>query len=126
MLTSKVDLSATQGDTWTRVIPLERLAADGRTRSPLPPQDIAELGRRFTVLRFELAGGGLVLTSQAGEVAFDPSLGGLVLRASASKMRGLKTGKYRIHVTEPRPGHPQGDLEWTLCAGRLTVATPGV
>lgn len=130
MITSRVDLTATRGDTWIRTIPLY-VATGPTTRRPATPEEIAALAVRFTRIRLRVKQDAdaaevlLDLTSAAGELRLDPAAGGLAIEGPASKMRGFEGGEYDAELTEPRPGNTLGDLVWTLCTGRVRV-TPDV
>lgn len=124
MLTSQVEFPpAIRGDTWGRLVPLELLGPDGKTRTPLTPAQLADLAARFTLLRFQVRdkydGQKIILdlSSEAGEIRIDPDLGGVVLEASAAKTSEIEDGQADLQATEPRPGHPRGDLVWTMFYG---------
>ncbi|MBB5234494.1 hypothetical protein [Deinococcus budaensis] len=131
MITSRVDLTATRGDTWSRLIPIE-VQTGPNTRRRATAEELTALAARFTRIRLhvrEEPGAPdpplLALSSSTGALRIDPAAGGLAIEGPATQMRGFDGGEYDVELTEPRPGNPQGDRVWTLCTGRVQV-TPDV
>ncbi|SMB85760.1 hypothetical protein [Deinococcus hopiensis] len=137
MKTTLLDFTAVRGDSLERLLPLEVGGA------PMSPVDVAELKARFTGLRFQVRespddpeplvdasdvdGAVEIVTLPLPEDAADGTVpvSGIALHVPATRMEGLPSPAkglyYDLQLTEPRPGHPLGDLVWTIASGRLKV-----
>lgn len=116
MLTTIVDLTGVRGDTLLRAFPLTR---DGVS---LSAADAAELAGRFTGLVQIRASADDTAVLAAGAVSFvttDPPA--LVIEVSGADMQDVERAVYDVQLTEARPGNPQGDLVWTILAGKVKL-----
>ncbi|MFK7601899.1 hypothetical protein ACI3L1_06770 [Deinococcus sp. SM5_A1] len=116
MLTTIVDLSGVRGDTLLRAFPLTR---DGL---PLSAADGAELAARFVgSVQIRAAADDPLILAQ-GAVSFvttDPPQ--LVIEVSGADMQDVERAVYDVQLTEARPGNLQGDLVWTILAGKIKL-----
>ena len=122
MITTLVDLGVTRGDSLERFFEIKF-----RDRTALTPEEGELLAAQFTDLLFQVRDDpddeSPLITADDSDGALEwqtsPRVG-IATHIPATRMERLsETASYDLQLTEPRPGHPLGDLVWTLASGDI-------